>query len=98
MCKLANVRVAWDRQVLAFTLNAADLWTQLCCPVVSKLPLSEIKAIDLDAALMENNIDQEHFLGTWERSFLIASILSCFTSSNGAGACLPQLRLGVKPW
>lgn len=88
------------RQVLAFTLNAADPWTQLCCTAISNLPLSAVETIDLDAALMENNIDHEHFLGTWERSFLISSILSCFTSSNGAGAwlLLSHLRLGVRPW
>lgn len=48
-----------------------------------------VEAIDWDAALMESNIDHEHFLGTWESSFLLPSILSCSTSSNGAGASAP---------
>lgn len=73
MCRLADVWVTWDRQVLALT--AAALWAQLCCPAISELPLSAVQGIDLDAALMENNIDPEHFMGTWECSSLIASTL-----------------------
>lgn len=63
--------------------------------LIAELPLSAVTSIDRDAALMDSSIDHEHFLGTWER-FLIPSILSCFTSSNGAGASLSQLRLGVR--
>lgn len=92
--------MTWDKQLLAFTQNAADLWTQLCCTAISKLPLSAVETIDLDAALMENNIDREHFLGTWERSFVIPSTLSCSTRSKwGWSVCaLSQPRLGVRPW
>lgn len=97
MYKLVNVWVTWDRQVLAFPLNAAALWAQLCCPAISKLLffLSAIKAIDLAAALMENNIDREHFLGMWGEE-LSHSQHFCPGSHPVMGldvSALPQLRL-----
>lgn len=92
MYKLVNVWVTWDRQVLAFPLNAADLWAQLCCPAISKL-------------LFFFECNQSHRFGCctngeqyWSWAFLghvgrgafsFPAFLSWFTSSNGAGCvCL----------